>query len=121
MRCIAISIIAILSSGCVNAKNSEKLDIDSSHKILGTWILNKNNCDEIYIFNKDGIRNVESNEERVVSRFKLSPINESKGVFLLWDKVLEDNGEVDCSGSNIDMTGDVVEPFVLIEDSPKIG
>lgn len=89
------------------------------HPIIGTWEYSKNSCIEAYTFGTDGIRQVKSNEELVTAEFEITDIDEAKGVYLLRDRVLTDNGKVDCSGSTDNMIGDVVEVYIHIKDKPK--
>lgn len=100
---------------CAKITNNDNADDYLDHPILGTWAYEKNGCDEKYEFTADGFRFVESNEELVTAIYEISDIVSEKGVYLLKDTVIEDNGKPACSGSTSDMTGDVVELLILIQ------
>ncbi|MGR6502889.1 hypothetical protein [Shewanella sp. Koi 1] len=104
---------------CQNMDQSETGASYSGHPIIGSWTMTKNSCEEKYTFTDDGFRRVKSNEELVKAKYEISDISPEKGIFLLKDTVLEDNGRPDCSGSTSVMVGDVVEVLLFIQSDPE--
>lgn len=88
------------------------------HPIVGTWVRNKNSCLAEFTFTASGLRLVRANEEIVKARYQIEDISREKGIYLLTDTVLEDNGLPDCSNSTSDMTGDTVEVILFIKENP---
>lgn len=107
-------ILFILSIGIVLAgcSHTEKIDDKinyEGHPIIGVWSFDLNGCAETYEFLPDGTRNVTSNLEIVQAAYTISSNPSDSGFYKIVDKVIKDNGKTDCSGSDKDMTGDIVE------------
>ncbi|MES2018118.1 MAG: hypothetical protein V4484_16645 [Pseudomonadota bacterium] len=90
----------------------------SSHPILGIWRLTlpDNSCSETYRFRGDGTSLVTSNEEVSESEFIIPATPSAKGFYRLDDKVVKDNGKLDCSGA-ITKIGSKVTHFVYFHPS----
>ena len=114
---ILIGVLVLAACGVIPDK--EDAQVYKGHPIVGTWVHSINGCDEKFEFTNTGIRIVHSNLEIVKARYDISSISSDDGIYLLKDTVIEDNGKPDCSGSTNDMTGDVVEVYLFIEDSPE--
>lgn len=72
----------------------------STHPILGIWkfTLPDGSCSEIYRFRGDGTTLVTSAEEVSESVYSIPAQPSVKGFYRLDDKVIKDNGKLDCSG-----------------------
>lgn len=71
-----------------------------THPILGIWKLTlpDGSCSEIYRFRGDGTTLVTSAEEVSESVYSIPAEPSVKGFYRLDDKVVKDNGKLDCSG-----------------------
>tara|TARA_B100001250_G_scaffold414522_1_gene453522 strand:- start:2670 stop:3104 length:435 start_codon:yes stop_codon:yes gene_type:complete len=114
---IVFGAIFLLSCGKLEREDGELLYKD--HPIVGTWVHSMNGCDEIFEFTTTGIRMVHANQEIVKAEYEISDIVPEKGIYLVKDTVLEDNGMPDCTGSTSDMSGDVVELILIIQHLPE--
>ena len=114
---LLIGVLILSSCGVVPTKDGAQRY--KGHPIVGTWIRSNNGCYEKFEFTKNGTRIVHSNMEVVKARYDISSASQDNGVYLLRDTVIEDNGMPDCSGSTSDMTGDIVEVLLFIQDSPE--
>ena len=90
----------------------------ASHPILGIWKLTlpDGSCSEIYRFRGDGTSLVTSNEEISESEFTIPAQPSEKGFYRLDDKVVKDNGKLDCSGE-VTKIGSKVTHFVHFHPS----
>lgn len=106
----------IILSGCTTLENNPNY---TGHPIIGRWNFEIDGCIETYNFRENGIRDGVSYKETFRSEYRVSidPLN--SGLYTLYDKVLEENNEQDCSGSTENMTGDEVDVFVLFLDGNK--
>ena len=104
--------ISMLLLSCSHAIKTEIQRNYNGHPVIGIWDYGKNGCTETYEFLPNGIRNVTSNQEVVKASYTITETRSERGFYKLTDKVLEDNGKADCSGSTSDMTGDIVELYV---------
>ena len=118
MKRFLIVTVAIFLSACSTIKNKYDAPIYEGHPIVGTWIYSKNGCNEQYEFTATGSRLVHSNQEVVKAIYEVTNVDKERGVYLLKDTVIEDNGKPDCSGSTSDMSGDVVEVLLFIQNFP---
>ena len=90
----------------------------ASHPILGIWKLTlpDGSCSEIYRFRGDGTSLVTSNEEVSESEFTIPAEPSEKGFYRLEDRVVKDNGKLDCSGE-VTKIGSKVTHFVHFHPS----
>ena len=90
----------------------------ASHPILGIWKLTlpDGSCSEIYRFRGDGTSLVTSNEEVSESEFTSPAEPSAKGFYRLDDRVVKDNGKLDCSGE-VTKIGSKVTHFVHFHPS----
>ena len=90
----------------------------ASHPILGIWKLTlpDGSCSEIYRFRGDGTSLVTSNEEVSESEFTIPAEPSEKGFYRLDDKIVKDNGKLDCSGE-VTKIGSKVTHFVHFHPS----
>ena len=90
----------------------------ASHPILGIWKLTlpDGSCSEIYRFRGDGTSLVTSNEEVSESEFSIPAEPSAKGFYRLDDKVVKDNGKLDCTGT-VTKVGSKVTHFVQFHPS----
>ena len=90
----------------------------ASHPILGIWKLTlpDGSCSEIYRFRGDGTSLVTSNEEVSESEFTIPAEPSEKGFYRLDDRVVKDNGKLDCSGE-VTKIGSKVTHFVHFHPS----
>ena len=90
----------------------------ASHPILGIWKLTlpDGSCSEIYRFRGDGTSLVTSNEEVSESEFTIPAEPSAKGFYRLDDRVVKDNGKLDCSGG-VTKIGSKVTHFVHFHPS----
>ena len=90
----------------------------ASHPILGIWKLTlpDGSCSEIYRFRGDGTSLVTSNQEVSESEFTIPAEPSEKGFYRLDDKVVKDNGKLDCSGE-VTKIGSKVTHFVHFHPS----
>ena len=90
----------------------------ASHPILGIWKLTlpDGSCSEIYRFRGDGTSLVTSNEEVSESEFTILAEPSEKGFYRLDDKIVKDNGKLDCSGE-VTKIGSKVTHFVHFHPS----
>ena len=110
---LSFLVAAITLFGCARTTKTEPEKSYQGHPIIGTWSFEMNNCTETYEFLTDGTRNSTSAEEVVQAAYVISANPSDKGFYKITDKITRDNGKRDCSGSTEDMTGDVVELYVL--------
>ena len=85
----------------------------ASHPILGIWKLTlpDGSCSETYRFRGDGTTLVTSAQEISESVFTVPAQPSAKGFYKLEDKVVKDNGKLDCAGA-ITKIGSKVTHFV---------
>lgn len=118
VRIIICSLWAsIFLISCSHAIKTETQINYKGHPIIGIWDYEKNGCIETYEFLPNGVRNVTSNQEEVKASYTITETKSEQGFYKLTDKVLEDNGKADCSGSKSDMTGDIVELYLSFSPS----
>lgn len=89
-----------------------------SHPILGIWRLTlpDGSCTEIYRFRGDGTSLVTSAAEISESEFSIPAEPSAKGFYRLDDKVVKDNGKLDCTGT-VTKVGSKVTHFVQFHPS----
>jgi hypothetical protein len=77
----------------------------AGHPLLGIWKLRlpDSTCTETYRFRADGTSLVTSRLEVSESEYRVPAQPDAKGFYLLEDRVVKNNGKVDCSGN----TGEV--------------
>lgn len=114
-------LIAIVLSLSLLAPSAMAAPPAPSHPILGIWKLTlpDGSCSETYRFRGDGTTLVTSAQEVSESVFTVPPNPSAKGFYKLEDKVVKDNGKLDCAGS-ITKIGSKVTHFVHFNASGSL-
>jgi len=75
----------------------------AGHPLLGIWKLRVPNstCTETYRFRADGTSLVISRLEVSESEYRVIAEPDAKGFYVLDDRVVKNNGKVDCSGETV--------------------
>ena len=115
---IILSLFILLGCSVTTNKTNTK---NINNPLIGSWSYThpENGCIETYIFLENGIRLSKSHLEKVKAKYSIQSISKDKNLYLLTDTVLKDNAELDCTGSNMDMTNDKVQLYLTIKENPK--
>ena len=72
----------------------------STHPIVGTWafMVPDTDCEETYYMRRDGTSLVTSGEEVSESIYQIDDEPSAKGFYKSRDRLVKDNGKMDCSG-----------------------
>jgi hypothetical protein len=116
--CLLVLAITLALSGRTHSGKTDTATNYEGHPIIGTWSFDIDGCTETYEFLTDGTRNSTSDKEVVQAAYTISAKPLDSGFYKIKDRVVKDNGQRDCSGSTKDMTGDVVDLYVVF--NPKM-
>lgn len=114
-----LTLFIVILTGCSINTTKEPGQKYADSPIIGSWVYSVGGCDETYQFLPSGIRNSTSNREIVRAKYAIETLSPEKRIYKIRDEVIGDNGLKDCSGSTSDMTGDVVEVYVMFADNPE--
>jgi hypothetical protein len=120
---IKVKLAVALALGCVlisatSAQAFTRTPLASKHPLLGTWRIELPDlkCFEEYELRSDGTKLSMSAEERHESEFMISPSPTARGFYKWMDRITQNNGKPDCSGSNTEL-GHVAVNYVRVHPS----
>lgn len=98
----------------------ERTQIPSSHPLVGVWRIELagGRCIEEYDIRADGTKISRSGDERNESEFIISPGIRGKYWYKWVDKITNNNGRPDCSGSHT-AVGHIATNYVIVHPSGK--
>ena len=87
-------------AGMLIAQNTAAAPPAADHPILGAWTFTipDSHCSETYEFRADGTLLSISGEARSERVYEISASPDPKGFYTLMDKVIRENGRLDCFG-----------------------
>jgi hypothetical protein len=93
-----LAVILAVLAGLVAAEPPRRPK--STHPIIGTWafMVPDTDCEETYYMRRDGTSLVTSGEEVSESVYQIDDELSAKGFYKSTDKLVKDNGKMDCSG-----------------------
>jgi hypothetical protein len=109
---------ALLAGAAVLALPAAAAPVRGDHPILGIWKfeLPDGSCEETYRIRADGTTLITSAQEVAESQFTIDDQPDEEGFYKSQDKIVKDNGKLDCSG-NITEVGRSVTSYVLFHGS----
>ncbi|UGQ44687.1 hypothetical protein [Massilia endophytica] len=92
--------------------------VRGDHPILGIWKfeLPDGSCEETYRIRADGTTLITSAQEVAESHFTIDDQPDEEGFYKSQDKIVKDNGKLDCSG-NVTEVGRSVTSYLLFHGS----
>jgi len=90
----------------------------ADHPILGVWRLElaEEACTETYRIRADGTALVTSAQEVAETAFEIADQPDGQGFYRAVNRIVKDNGKVDCSG-HVTQPGQDIATFILIHPS----
>lgn len=95
---LVAALIALPSSALAQAFQRAPLPID--HPIVGTWRIDVpgRRCHEVYYIRSDGTARVTSGRQVAETEFEISTSPRASGFYRWRDRIVTDNGGIDCAG-----------------------
>lgn len=128
MKKIVLGLIGIICSGCVTTDQSAqpteaevaalagKISIVTRSDLMGTWgmdIPTNKQCIEYYNFRSESEVVINSGKEWSIGQYQYqAPNNRSEQLPALVMQIKYDNNEKDCSGVQVDQTGELQQFFI---------
>jgi hypothetical protein len=115
MHRIAAAAIAVLSFPLASI-SAAAAPLRADHPLLATWqfTMPGSGCVETLVVKQNGTIAVTSGAEIAVSQAQIADRPDERGFFRWVDKILEDNGEPDCSGG-VTPVGDVSVTYIHLD------
>lgn len=118
--CILSRAVRPLFFACAiaGAAASSAAPVRADHPIVGTWrfVLPDGSCQEIYRMRQDGTALITSAAEVAETEFVIDDQPDKNGFYKSSDKIVKDNGKLDCSGK-VSEVGNTVASFILFHQS----
>lgn len=136
MKKIVLGLIGMICTGCmatpqlsqdaeIDPQISEsKIEIITNSDLMGTWgmeIPSNKSCTEFYNFRSNNELIIKSAEEWSIAQYQYQPPNNRSELLpVLALQIKYDNNEKDCSGVQVDQTGELQQFFIKWIDNKKI-
>jgi hypothetical protein len=113
-----LSRVVLLTIALLGAAGSAAAPVRADHPIVGTWrfVLPDGTCQEIYRMRADGTALITSAAEVAETEFSIDDQPDKNGFYKSSDKIVKDNGKLDCSGQ-VSEVGRSVASFILFHES----
>lgn len=110
---LALACAAALAAACAGAA-----PVRADHPIVGTWrfVLPDRSCHEVYRIRADGTALITSAAEVAETEFDIADQPDAEGFYKSSDKIVKDNGKMDCSGQ-VTEVGRSVASFIVFHPS----
>jgi hypothetical protein len=106
---------ATLSATLAFSQEVQRTPLRPDHPLLGVWRIDlpDQKCFEEYDLRANGTKLSQSAEERNESEFEISSEPSARGFYKWSDKIIKNNGKLDCGGS-LTKVGHVAVNFVRL-------
>jgi hypothetical protein len=113
-----LSRVVLLTIALLGAAGSAAAPVRADHPIVGTWrfVLPDGTCQEIYRMRADGTALITSAAEVAETEFSIDDQPDKNGFYKSSDKIVKDNGKLDCTGQ-VSAVGQSVASFILFHQS----
>jgi hypothetical protein len=113
-------VLQLMFAGCIlcSAAAGNAAPVRADHPIVGVWrfVLPDGACQEIYRMRADGTALITSAAEVAETEFVIDDQPDKNGFYKTSDKIVKDNGKLDCSGQ-VTEVGRTVASFILFHQS----
>lgn len=118
--CIRGRAVHLIFAACAmcGAAASGAAPVRADHPIVGVWrfVLPDGTCQETYRMRADGTALITSAAEVAETEFVIDDQPDKNGFYKTSDKIVKDNGKLDCSGQ-VTEVGRTVASFILFHHS----
>lgn len=114
LSALALASLAALANPSVQSSTIGSYELPA---IAGLWQIEldeQNGCKELYNFGRDGNLTTVSGEERTYGEYRFAYV-EDNSLPVIAIKTLHDNNQPDCSGNQVDQTGDTIATYVKLD------
>ncbi|CAN7447780.1 hypothetical protein LJR289_002930 [Pseudoduganella sp. LjRoot289] len=113
-----LSRVILLTAALLGAAASSAAPVRADHPIVGTWrfVLPDGTCQEVYRMRADGTALITSAAEVAETEFNIDDQPDKNGFYKTSDKIVKDNGKLDCTGQVAEV-GQSVASFILFHES----
>lgn len=113
-----LSRLIVLTAALLCAAAGSAAPVRADHPIVGIWrfVLPDGTCQEIYRMRADGTALITSAAEVAETEFNIDDQPDKNGFYKTSDKIVKDNGKVDCTGQ-VSEVGQSVASFILFHES----
>ncbi|KQW93813.1 hypothetical protein ASC94_14680 [Massilia sp. Root418] len=114
-RAVRLTLFACAMCG---AAAGSAAPVRADHPIVGVWrfVLPDGSCQEVYRMRADGTALITSAAEVAETEFVIDDKPDKNGFYKASDKIVKDNGKLDCSGQ-VTEVGRTVASFILFHQS----
>lgn len=113
-RAVFLAVLLLGAAGSAAAAKPVRAD----HPIIGTWRfeLPDGSCQEVYRMRPDGTALITSAAEVAETEFHIDDQPDKNGFYKNTDRIVKDNGKLDCSGQ-VSEVGRTVGTYILFHQS----
>ena len=113
-----LSRVTLLTAVLLAGSASAAAPVRADHPIVGTWrfVVPDGGCQEVYRMRADGTALITSAAEVAETEFNIDDQPDKNGFYKTADKIVKDNGKLDCTGQ-ISEVGQSVASFIVFHQS----